>query len=155
MNINQKFIKQILFQSWFWFTTCHFIGVQYTFLSLSFLCVLKESTKFFIYSSLFNVLGLLFLGFVFFWQIQSELLCDSCMRCLEFALNFNWNRKAVFYAAENKFLLQFLLILHTCLLQFILHMELLSTNSLVVVERTPMAIQDSLPPTLRQKKFGT
>lgn len=39
--------------------------------------------------------------------------------------------------------------------KFILHMDFLSEDTLVVVERTPMAIQDTLPPTLRQKKFGT
>lgn len=39
--------------------------------------------------------------------------------------------------------------------QFILHSEFLSADSLVVVERTPIAIHDQLEQPLQQKKFGT
>ncbi|KAL8589980.1 hypothetical protein ACOMHN_007006 [Nucella lapillus] len=39
--------------------------------------------------------------------------------------------------------------------RFILHMEFLNTNTLVIVERTPRSIQDLLPSSLDFKKFGT
>ncbi|XP_076471280.1 LOW QUALITY PROTEIN: U3 small nucleolar RNA-associated protein 4 homolog [Babylonia areolata] len=39
--------------------------------------------------------------------------------------------------------------------KFILHMELVAEDSVVVVERTPLSIQDTLPPALHTKKFGT
>ncbi|ESO82660.1 hypothetical protein LOTGIDRAFT_229732 [Lottia gigantea] len=38
---------------------------------------------------------------------------------------------------------------------FVMYVECLEDDWLVVVERTPLAILKSLPPTLKQKKFGT
>lgn len=39
--------------------------------------------------------------------------------------------------------------------QFILHLEALSDDWLVLVERPPLTILEALPETLKMKKFGT
>lgn len=39
--------------------------------------------------------------------------------------------------------------------KFLLHLEALKDNWLIAVEKTPLALTDSLPPTLKEKKFGT
>ncbi|XP_064599137.1 U3 small nucleolar RNA-associated protein 4 homolog isoform X2 [Liolophura sinensis] len=45
---------------------------------------------------------------------------------------------------------------HICMkYKFLLHVEALKDDWLVVVERPPITIFDALPPTLKQKKFGT
>jgi hypothetical protein len=40
-------------------------------------------------------------------------------------------------------------------LQFLLHLEALKDNSLIAVERTLLSVTEALPPTLKEKKFGT
>ncbi len=44
---------------------------------------------------------------------------------------------------------------HVFFFQYILHMDLLQEDFMLVVEKTPVAISDQLPPALKQKKFGT
>ncbi|XP_063439179.1 U3 small nucleolar RNA-associated protein 4 homolog [Mytilus trossulus] len=39
--------------------------------------------------------------------------------------------------------------------KFLLHLEAIQDNWLVAVERTPLTLTESLPPTLKEKKFGT
>ncbi|KAK2193045.1 hypothetical protein NP493_18g10014 [Ridgeia piscesae] len=45
---------------------------------------------------------------------------------------------------------------HTCTkYKFLLHLDILDEDFLLIVERPPLAILDNLPPVLIQKKFGT
>ncbi|KAI0227127.1 U3 small nucleolar RNA-associated protein 4 [Lamellibrachia satsuma] len=45
---------------------------------------------------------------------------------------------------------------HTCTkYKFLLHLDILDDDFLLIVERPPLAILDNLPPVLIQKKFGT
>ena len=39
--------------------------------------------------------------------------------------------------------------------KYMLHMDVLNDDFMLVVERPPLAIMDTLPPPLKQKKFGT